>query len=450
MKREWSAWLSHRFLDRRGGHRREVMRLFREAQIFDYWGPQKRMVLRQERLAGLLNHAREHVPFYRDRLQEAGPIISADAFDVLRRLPVVQREQLQKNPSAFCSEVEEGREDYTGGSTGTPLQFKVDSAMHRSREASLMWADSHAGWRPGEKMAMLWGADKDLRSALRSWKLHLRWWMENRRWYNAFDMGPFEMEHFHQELRSFCPDWLVAYAGAAHTYAGFLTEAGHRPSYPRRGVICSAEVLTDSMRQDIADVFRCPLFDRYGNRETGAIAAECMAHQGLHINEAQLVVEVNSPDPMNEPGAILVTSLVNWAMPFIRYDTGDLGLWRSHEDCSCGRRSLRLARIMGRQSDVIQTRTGQCIHGEFFTHLFYGSRGVQQFQFVQESGDDYRLLLKADEDQCRRLEDGWRQAIRDKVGPSAGLRIDYVQHIPPSPSGKRRFTYSKKGAHTAI
>lgn len=436
-----SAFLSRRLLDRKGGHRELVLSAFDEHVRHDRLNRAGLDHSVNGRLARLLNHARQHVPRFIRVLKEVPEITAANARDVLKTIPPMVRSDIQERPAEFLADNIAGSVgDATGGSTGTPMIFKVDPATQMAREASLMWADQLAGWRPGERIAMLWGAAKDL-SVTRDLRARLRCWIENRRWYNAFDMGDERMREFHRSMEGFRPHILVAYAGAAFAFARWLREQGLRPSYPLRAIISSAEVLVPEMRRVIEEVFGQPVFDRYGNREVGAIAAECGQHRGLHVNESDVLVEVDGADPFDAEGPILITSLRNYAMPFLRYETGDLGTL-AEGPCACGRETVRLARVVGRQSDMIRTASGKLIHGEFFTHLLYGSP-AREFQFVQRSMGDYELLVTGDRVAIAAAEAAWKKEILGRVGGEAAVNIRHVDVIPPLPSGKRRFTVSQ-------
>lgn len=437
-----SALLSRLLIDRRGGHRSQVLAAYRASLAFEAAPAEARQVARAGALADLLRHARKSVPHFRDLLPPAEGIQAEQAFAVLAGLPMLRRADIQQQPDRFICPGIAARDDATGGSTGTPLRFKVDAATQRAREASLMWADHLAGWRYGDRIGMLWGSDKDVKSATGALRSALRWWVDNRRWYNAFDLGEREMEAAHADLSRFRPHVLVAYANTAYSFARFLSARGLTPAYPLTAIISSAEVLAPEARAEMERVFRRPVFNRYGNREAGAIAAECVAHDGLHVNELDFVVEIDSADPFTQPGPVLITYLRNRAMPLIRYDTGDLACWMPAGPCPCGRTAARLARIVGRQSDIIRTRGGRWIHGEFFTHLFYGAREVREFQFIQDSLDDYRLLLVGDRALCAAREAEWRDRIRAEVGAGARVAFDYVDRIPTGASGKRKFTLS--------
>lgn len=436
-----SRLLATRLIDRKQGHRAAVLKRFQQIVQSDFYSASLRDERRDEGLAELLRHAQAHVPHFRHVL--AGKDINpSNAGHVLAGLSPLRRSEIQASPADFVADNAAGAvDDYTGGSTGTPLTFKVDRPTQQAREASLMWANGLAGWRPGDRIAMLWGSDRDAKAAFRDWRLNLRWWLDNMRWYNAFDMGEEEMSAFHRAMTRFRPHLIVAYAGSLQVYTRFLKSIGAVPGYPLTGLISSAEVLTQAGREEIREYFQRPIYDRYGNREAGAIGAECEAHGGLHVNEHDFVVEIDSVDPFKEPGPLLITYLANRAMPLIRYDTGDLAVWAKGE-CSCGRTTPRLARVVGRQADTIRTAHGRLIHGEFFTHVLYGAEGVREFQFVQETMHRYCLRVVADRIRPE-FEAQWRKKIEPMLGEGAGFRVELVDSIPVLASGKRRFTLSE-------
>lgn len=438
-----SAFLSQRLIDRRGGHRRRVLDEFKARQRLAF-APREEIEKRQnEALALLLAHARDHVPHFKLLLAERSRIGAENAREILGALPLMRRSEIQENLSHFLAEnAADAVRDSTGGSTGTPMDFWVDRDTQVAREASLFWADSLAGWRYGERIAMLWGSDRDVRAAMAKLRSIVRWRIENRRWYNAFEMTEADMLRFHREMTRFCPHLLVGYATSLFLFARTLRERGLRPRYPLRAIVTSAEVLDPFMRDQIEQCFGRPVFDRYGSREFGAIAAECPAHGGLHVNEADCLLEVLSEDPEREPGPIVVTYLRNFVMPFLRYDTGDFGVWASGT-CSCGRGGRRLARVIGRQSDTLRTADGRLLHGEYFTHLLYGVDGIRAFQLCQERPDRYLLRVVAGA-KARAQEAKWRSRIAEVLGAGSQLSVEYVDAIPVAPSGKHRFVVSAK------
>ena len=241
---------------------------------------------------------------------------------------------------------------------------------------------------------------------------------------------------------------LLAYANAVYLFAKYLEKI----DYPAKklglkGIISSAEKLYDFQREVIERVFGCKVFDRLGSREVGLVASECEKHEGLHMNSDNLIIEFldkqDNPVPQGTPGRIVVTDLLNNAMPFIRYDTGDIGAW-TEKLCSCGRTLPLMRCIEGRAADFILTKSGRQVHGEYFTHLFYGLRGLKQFQFIQKTIDLIEIKIIKDSKWDISKEPEIIQKIRNYMqDPRLIVNLFFVKKIQKSRSGKLRFTISE-------
>lgn len=446
-----SLFLSRLLVDRCGGYRQEVLRQFRALRCYDAVSCDAIVREHSTQLAAMLNHAREHSAFYCDRIPEH--ITADNARDALRIIPVLAKKDIQERARDIVVPGMDSIRDATGGSSGEPMVFYTDLERKKAGEAATYWSNSLAGFEYGDRVAMLWGAARDsgegrmpedgcrMSGVWKQLRVGMRNWVENVRWYDAFDMGENRMHDFHKQMTRFAPHVLVGYAGSLYEYVRFLEANNIKPGYLLKSIISSAEVLTSATRKMVSDVFQKPIFDRYGNREFGPIAAECEAHDGLHINEHDMYVEIDSPNPYEIPGEILVTYFRNKAMPFVRYNTGDVGLFARGE-CACGRKTRRLKTIDGRTSDSIRTREGNIIHGEYFTHMMYGVEWVRAFQFVQETLDRYVLRVECDPQIAQINTNLWVQEIRDKLGENVAVRVECVDKIPLLLSGKRKFTVS--------
>jgi phenylacetate-CoA ligase len=120
-----------------------------------------------------------------------------------------------------------------------------------------------------------------------------------------------------------------------------------------RAVLSSAEPLPDSLRRGVESAWDCEVFDHWGMTETGyGGGVECSAHQGYHLREADLLLELADPAtgallPPGATGEILVTTLGERAMPLVRYQTGDAARWLPGP-CRCGSPLRRLGCVPGR------------------------------------------------------------------------------------------------------
>lgn len=404
--------------------------------------------LSADRLHRTLVYAARHCEFYRERFRGCGLKRESDlVVQNLSQIPPLTRHEVQGHLLDMISKNvgrTTWRENSSGGSTGNPVVLLQDAEYRREGNAVTFASDMIQGWNYGNRVGYLWGARRDTNPFQGMFGRVVNF-VRNRRVYDSFDMGATQMRDFHEDLTRFHPHNLIAYAGSAFLLSSFLLNERIKPTYPAVSIITSAETLTEQMRAQISECFGVPVYNRYGSREVGNIASECSSHRGLHLlpDKHVEVVDGESGMPlMSKPGKILVTLFSNLAMPLIRYDIGDIGIL-TDEGCDCGLNSPLLKKVLGRSSDFITSPSGRLIHGEYFTHIFYGHRNIRQFLFVQESNTRFNVKIVA----VAHLDAGQKAhllgEIESVLGDDAEVRIEFVDRIPPQPSGKFRFTVSK-------
>src|SRR5207253_2486684 len=139
-----------------------------------------------------------------------------------------------------------------------------------------------------------------------------------------------------------------------------------------------AERLWPHDRDDVAAAFGREIFETYGCREFMLMGSECEAHDGLHEQAENLIVEILVAEPdggyrpakPGEQGEVAVTDLHNLACPFIRYLTGDLAIERGSAPCPCGRTLRRFGPVEGRVTDTMRDADGNPVEGLVFNILF--------------------------------------------------------------------------------
>ena len=150
------------------------------------------------------------------------------------------------------------------------------------------------------------------------------------------------------------------------SYAAYLAETieemGIIDKISLRAGIFGAEAWSEEMRREIEKSLRIKAYDIYGLTETAGpgVSYECSAQAGLHVNEDHYFPEIIDPDtletlPDGSRGEIVFTSLTKEAFPLLRYRTRDITVL-THEECSCGRTMVRMARPMGRTDDMLIIR----------------------------------------------------------------------------------------------
>jgi len=402
--------------------------------------------LQLEKLKNLLQHAAERVPYYRNLIQKEGiELAQMRSFTDFARFPIVNKAIIRERGSEFLAENNEPRQlqaNASGGSTGKPLQFYQDRKYWDYAVAIQMFVEGWWGIRPGDPTASIWGTDRDLPQP--GWKERVALGISQFRVCNAFALTADRLEGFARMLDTWQPRYIIGYASALYLFARFVLERPYLCIRPH-AVKSTAEVLADEERATVEEAFRCSVYNFYGSREVNNLAAECPAHKGLHVNALTRYIEVadGAGKPLGplQPGRVLVTDLTNYAMPFIRYETEDIGVW-SDAPCSCGRPFPLLAHLLGRKSDFIVTPAGKLIHGEFFTHMFYGIPDVTQFQLVQESLTRVRMGVVLKPGGGQSVLESLRKRLSELLGPTIVCEVAAVSEIERLPSGKHRFTIS--------
>lgn len=406
--------------------------------------------LRFNRLKSLLIHANENCPFYTERFDKIGfDPNKFQSLDDIGAIPVLTKEDIQGHKDNLRAK-NYGDDmivpDKTGGSTGRPLNFYLNRSRVFSRDAAALRHDRWTGWDIGDKSAYMWGHRGDVTGAA-TFKSKLRNILLDRRVIlDTSSITADKLKSFKDRLRKFKPKIYVAYANSMYLFARYLKETGSADYHRPHAIITSAELLEPEQRRLIESVFACRVFDRYGSRETSIIASECENHSGLHICAEALYLEFVKEGELvkpGDPGKIIITDLLNYGMPFIRYQIEDIGT-PVDETCSCGRGLPLMKMAGGRMTDFLVTSDGKIISGASLTiYLIANAPGVAQAQIIQETKDEIILRIVKDDrfgDESYRF---FEREIPRFFGQAMKYDFDFVEEIPSESSGKYRFSISK-------
>ena len=317
--------------------------------------------LQDERLAGTVAHAYEHVPFYREAFDAAGVSPGdIDGIDDIERLPLTTKEDFrdQYPDGLFAVERDEIRRIHaSSGTTGKP---KIVAYTEGDLE---MWADAMArtlyasGVRPGEMVQNAYGYGlftgglgfhdgiQELGAAV-------------------IPTGGGNTQRQLDMLRDLDSDAICC----TPSYCLYLAEAAEErgidiTDLPVSRAVIGAEPFTDPMRDEIERELGVKAIDIYGLSELvgPGIAVECdQVQEGLHVWEDHFYPEVIDPDtrevlPEGEEGELVLTNLTAEGLPAIRYRTGDITTL-DREACDCGRTMVRMDNIAGRVDDLLIVR----------------------------------------------------------------------------------------------
>lgn len=400
--------------------------------------------LRLAKLNKLLAHCWEHVPFlaryWRSHGLDARPLSRVDE---ITGYPTIDKRLIGDNFEEMrAKNVHSRLAKTTGGSTGDPLKFEYTEESY-ARRTAVMWRGYRwANADLGRRTAYLWGvgAPGPGLQGLKDRFYHLAF---NRLFLSSFVMSDETIGDYVATLNKFRPRIIVGYVAPLVHMAKWIVEHGaqlHRPL----ALISGAEPLTMPDRQVIERAFGAPVFNTYGCREFMLLAAECSEHKGLHVSADHLIVETVDTagrPKVGETGAVCVTDLHNYAMPFVRYLNGDQATF-SAAPCGCGRSLPVFSSIDGRLLDVIVTPDGSQVAGEFFVYVMLEFPDVRRYQVVQNARDEVEMRIV----RSTPLSDAEKQRMTAKIAAHMGsqvrVRIAEMDDIPLTPSGKRRVTVS--------
>jgi phenylacetate-CoA ligase len=188
------------------------------------------------------------------------------------------------------------------------------------------------------------------------------------------------------------------------------------------------------------------VYNRYGSREVGNIGITTPNYNGMTLSKGVWIEIVDCegrPVPNGVEGDIVVTSLINYAMPLIRYRIGDRGIL-DNEFGNDGTSNLVLKNVTGRTVDLFKNKEGAYIDGEYFTHLIYFKNWVKRFQ-VQQKNFTHIIIRFQLIDPSYAVPASEISEIESKIklvmGQECIVEFKFEEIVDP-PSGKFRFTIS--------
>ncbi|MBI2895801.1 MAG: phenylacetate--CoA ligase family protein [Deltaproteobacteria bacterium] len=428
---------------RYGGSFSRHLAEFRER---DGWSADRLGEWQDARLRDLLRHAVAHVPHYR-RLHARGgfPIEEVRTAADLSRLPVLEKDEIRRNPDDFLASTPKRLHQlFTSGTTGTPLK------LYRSTETNRAWyacferrAREWSGVHRGDRLASLGGQlvvpfECD-RPPFWVWNAPAR-----QLYMSVYHLSPRFLDSYLDEIVSRRIVHMYGYASAMDALASHALDTGRRDV---RLVVATsnAEPLFDHQRDRIGRAFGCDVRDTYGNTELSVAAFECEEHR-MHLSMEVGVVEVLAEDARpcapGEVGDLVCTCLLNFDQVFIRYRHGDRGSTLPESPCRCGRKAPALQSIDGRRDDVLVTPDGRRIGR--LDPVFKGGMRLREAQIVQLATDEIQVRVVpapgySDEDATMIAS-----RLRDRMGP-VKVEVVQVKELERTSNGKLRGVISLLG-----
>jgi len=252
------------------------------------------------------------------------------------------------------------------------------------------------------------------------------------------------LKAYFEKFKSFKPAAVEGYPSTMYVLARYLLANGQ--TFPLRAAFTSSETLMPHHREAIEKAFECRLFDFYGMAERVVFATECDRHDAKHLNIDFGVIEVldrdKKPAEPGQMGRITATTLHNFGMPLIRYQTSDVTALRA-APCACGRGFPLMENIATKDEDIVTTLDGRYISSSILNALTHHLTTIEEHQIIQEDVVHVKMMIVRrpdySDDDNKFLLDGLKRIL----GEEMKVELAFVDQIPRTSAGKFRWVISK-------
>ena len=415
----------------RGGQVRKAYELIDKCDK-GIWSEEEIDAYQKDAIAKLLLHTKNTVNAYK----------SQQSFD-LTSWPVVKKMDLKDKLNDHLSS-DYDKDDLiimsTSGSTGTPFQSFQNAFKKRHVNAEVLYYNGLIDFKIGRRIIYFRSIVGEVT------KSKFAQFAQNIRLIDCHDLGDNGIRKKLKEIRESSASggaMILSYASTLDAFRKYFQKYGYKDAEGCKlyGIVSGSELLHDITRKTLEKAFGCKVVSRYANEENGFLGQDDIDNNVFIPNRADYYFEIlkltsAEPTEIGEVGRIVVTDLYNYAMPFVRYDTGDVGAWV--ETTHHGKKMMGIGNFGGRVVDMIFDTEGKQMSPHTITNSMWEFQGVRQFQFIQKKKREYVLKLNVDKDTFMQ-EDKIISILTQRLGNDAEIRIEYCDEIPVLASGKRRY-----------
>ena len=424
-------------------------RMVREARLqahFPFLPESAILTMQQQRAQATVAHAYAHVPYYRETMRRL--ILTPQDFRSagdLALLPLIEREQLQRDPEYFRSEQWPAAACVllqSGGTTGAPITVFRDppslllEAAQRERLRSLV--ARLAGRRVRYREAAIKPHDSSVSTAItavRRTSLLPPGVRVKRREFSML-RPPAELI---PELDQYGAEVITSYGSYLEALFSHAREHGQRLR-PTRVAVFGADSFSATIRDWARAELGIEVLSSYNAVEMSQIGFDCEHHRGHHLNvdlcPMRLIAADGRETRDGEPGEVVVSNLVNRGTVLLNYRLGDV-VARTGERCSCGRTLPLCSYPERRGTRWLNLGDGITIHSQALQLVLRTEMGISRYQIVQEAPRRFLLRLVAAPSSDREsMRSRILAQFRKQLGDGVAVRVEFVSDLPTSPGGK--------------
>jgi hypothetical protein len=392
-----------------------IKRNFSEYDKFQWKSAEEMERIRTQKLKNIVKKAVNFVPFYKNLDLKID--FENFSLDELKKFPVINKQVIKENFKDFCSIKFNGKVSHTSGSTGTPFEFKVPYESDAIEKIT-----SNRAWSMGKDYTYKSGDPIIVLRTYSPKEGEPLYKISGDYWYlSPFHINESNLALYLSIIEKSKAKIIRGYASSIYIFTLLLKQKNIKVPQIKT-IVTSSETLLPAYRSVIEEYWGLPVLDWYGQNERTVTVQQCWAGN-YHNNDDYGIVE------LSDKNEIIATSLNNYVMPFIRYNTGDkaIALDGKAPICPCGRHlSIPFKGIEGRSDDILIKDDKTSIPSINIYTIMHQLDFIKQFQIIQSKNTNVVINVIGELDDSKKLL--LSNNIRDRLG-SVDIKINVVDEI---------------------
>lgn len=392
--------------------------------------------LQKERFNEFYNYTKKNSEYYNEKLKKYSDSINIED---LNSLPIITKEDIRKHVESIITKDKKNLIKMgTGGSTGKSMEFYTNNYDMSRKIAYLDYFKEQHGVFKGMKRVSAGGKkiipDKQRKKVFWRYNKPL-----NQLMISSYHADGDNLKYYLKKLNEFKPETLDGYTTVLHRIAQYILDNNVKLTFKPIAIFPTAEALTDEMKSDIENAFKCPIRNQYASSEGAPFITENTEGK-LEINIATGVFEFEKiQDNIYE---LIVTGFYTTSTPLLRYKIGDSVELEEELPENYTQNDVKIKKIIGRNNDFLQSREkGIITNINLSTAIRSSGTDVIESQFIQNDLDLVEVYLVVSNSANKpNLIKKLESELRVRFGYSIEFKFEFIDKLTKTQGGKTRFT----------
>ena len=388
-----------------------------------------------ENLKKLIAYAYENTVYYKelfDRIQIKPEDIRTTSD--LSKIPFLTRELILENFDKLVSKKVKTIphiQVMTGGTTGTPMTYLLDKISWSFSNADYIVNWEKAGFKFGDKHVAL-GGSSIFGGHGSSLKHIIYYGLKGKIKLDGMNLSDEVLKSYVDLIKKKRIKYIYGYASSIYLLAKYV--ATHKISLKINACFPTSEILTDNYREAILEAFNCKIVNCYGAHDGGITAFE-HKRDTFEVGYDVIMRVAGMEESDTSRGPILLTNLLNYAMPMINYQLGDEV---KIKESTSGYNGQVIEKVYGRIPDIIRLENGRILTGfSFFERIF--NLPVKAWSLEKKKMNTLLCKVIKQHGYDESDEETLITKLKEYAGEDVTIEVKYFDKFKLTPSGKRNY-----------